>query len=798
MPEVQKYNLKEKLLAADRKYAGDPAVSGMSSLTNFRYNNSTRTQMFTAHMNQMLNQPDPEFPLTMTGAENTVGRNSSGYTKLKSDIEIFRKVEKFKDIVEHPFVYQLFYWDKRKNRYDVKTRKHAEDLGQNYGYLYNNEKIDSLEEGDSVPKGTVLTKSTSYDPYMNYRFGTNLNCMYSFEPFTSEDAAIIDKYASVKLSTIHSQKITWGWNINDIPLNIFGNDDIYQPLQNLGGYVEGYVASSRPKINEQMLFDLQHRNLSQIRDGDRTVFYSGKGQIVDYDIYCNNDDLPDNSFYKQIRVLLDSQTQYWQEIQDTCVEIINSGKDYSAKVDRLYDRSMKFIDSNPNRKWNNGNSVFGNIEIRAHIVEISPLEKGGKFTARYGNKSVVSKVVDVSEMPFSADGKRVHVILNQPAITNRTTGFVPHEMEINWITELAVDQMKKMKTLDERETLYFDILEAFNKEECAYFHKKYSRLTKKEKTRYMNEVMEKGIVIYEDSINEDESIFFKIRKLYKKYDWIKPVTLFVRKWGHIYRISHKYSPGKMYFIPLKQTDSRGFSARNTGAINMKELPERSYKNKRNESPVSDTAIRFGEYESMNFLTGLEPEELAIFHAAYRSSPEATTDLTKAQFIQRGIRTFKKFYKSRTAEIFSVYYKHLGLELNFIDKNKMVKGIDNESIKSHIYKGKTYMMTDYEFYEMTLKDKIRSQILEENVIMNGNELDKKVDEEMTKGTSFIIGPRSSLNAYGSDTLPEAEADDYIPYKKKLAMEEEARRKKEEEALEKDSEETTESTSTDDNN
>ena len=129
---------------------------------------------------------------------------------------------------------------------------------------------------------------------------------------------------------------------------------------------------------------------------------------------------------------------------------------------------------------------------------------------------------------------------------------------------------------------------------------------------------------------------------------------------------------------------------------------------------------------------------------------------------------------------------------------MVKGIDNESIKSHIYKGKTYMMTDYEFYEMTLKDKIRSQILEENVIMNGNELDKKVEEEMTKGTSFIIGPRSSLNAYGSDTLPEAEGDDYIPYKKKLAMEEEARRKKEEEALEKDSEETVESTSIDDNN
>ena len=109
MPEVQKYNLKEKLLDADRRLKGSPSVVGMSSLTHFKYNNSTRTQMFTAHINQMLNQPDPDFPGVMTGAENTVGRNSSGYKKLKSDIEIYRKVVKYGNLLEVPFVYQLFY-----------------------------------------------------------------------------------------------------------------------------------------------------------------------------------------------------------------------------------------------------------------------------------------------------------------------------------------------------------------------------------------------------------------------------------------------------------------------------------------------------------------------------------------------------------------------------------------------------------------------------------------------------------------------------------------------------------------
>ena len=748
MPEVQKYNLKEQLIRADREFQNSPAVAGSNSMTFFRYNNSTRTQMFTAHLNQIINIIEPEFPLVFGGAENVVGKNSSGYKKTTSDIEVFRKVVKFEELVNRPYVYQLFYWDRKKKMYDVYERTEVKDLGQDYGYKYNNETIDSLAEGDFVPEGTIMYKSNSYDEHMNYRYGRNLNVIYTLDPFTAEDAAVISEYASEAMTTLHSTKIGWGWNNNDIPLNLYGGDEEYRPLPWIGERIEGYITSCRPQINEQLAYDFTHRNLTKIREGDRTIEYQGTGIVVDYDIYCNNPDIKENSFNAQILMLLNAQTEYWQEIKDVCLEIINSGKDYSRKIDLLYKKSMEFIDPNPNRKWNNGSSVFGNLEFRIHVIEYQPLMKGGKFTARYGNKSVVSEVRPNYLMPFTPDGRRADVILNLLAITNRTTAFVPHEMHITWATGCTQREMQKAKTLKEREKLLFDMIKRLNKDQYEQMYHVYKGLSTEAKEKYIENVMENGINIHQDMINEDESIFYKLMRIEKEVDYLKPDDLYIYRWGHVHRMNANYYMGKMYFFPLKQTDKRGFSVRSTGAVNMKGLPERSYKNKRNEAAFSDTAIRFGEYEALNFLIGLEPDELVCMETFYRTSPEATSDLTKAQFTKKRMAQFKKYYKSRAAEIFTVLYKHLGLELKFENSEDDLRSIDNTHIKEHNYDGHTYLCTDYEFYLLELRDRIRDAILHENVLLSGDELERRIQEEM-ESANVVIGEYNGKNIFNNN-------------------------------------------------
>lgn len=760
MPEVQKYNLKEKLMEADEKYAHSPAVAGSNSMTFFRYNNSTRTQMFTAHLNQILNGIHCEFPFVFGGAENVVGKHSSGYKQTKNDITIFRKVVKFEDLVDRPYVYQLFYWDEKKKQYDVFERTEVKDLGQDYGYGYNNEVIDSLAEGDFVPKGTVLYKSLSYDESMNYRYGVNLNVIYTLDPFTAEDAAIISETASEKMTTIHSTKIGWGWNNNDIPLNIYGGEEEYRPLPWIGEHIEGFVTSCRPQINEQLAYDFSHRNLSKMREGDRTIEYNGKGIVIDYDIYCNNPDIKPTTFNAQILMLLESQNKYWQEIKDTCTEIMASGKDYSRKVDLLYKKSMEFLDPNPNRKWNNGSSVFGNLEFRAHVIEYTPLRKGGKFTARYGNKSVVSEVRPDYLMPFTPDGRHADVILNLLAITNRTTAFVPHEMHINWYLDCTRREMAKKKTLKEKEKLLFDAIKRLNKDQYEQMYPKYKGLSKEKQEEYIQSCIDNGIYTHQDMINEDESIFYKLVRIEQEVDYLKPDDLYVYRWGHVYRMNQRFYMGKMYFFPLKQTDQRGFSVRATGAINMKGLPERSYKNKRNEAAFSDTAIRFGEYEAMNFLIGLQPDELVCMEAMYRTSPEASSDLTNAQFVKKRTAQFKKYYKSRAAEIFTVLYKHLGLELDFRNKYDKLEAIDSHNMSTHTYDGKTYICSDYDFYLIELRDKIKDAILREHMLLSGDALEKMIDEEMEHAYS-IIGQPNNHNIFGTkeeltdDPDPEVE-------------------------------------------
>ena len=378
LPEIQKYNLKDELKAADEKYKNSTALVGMSALTEPRYTNSTRTQMFTSHLKQFLNLIQPEFPRVFTNAENVVGKYSSAYYKTKNDLEIIEKIEKYGDILEVPYIYHLFVFDKKKKRYRVITRKEVEEnLTEDFGYHMNNEEIDSFKEGDIIPKGDILYKSNSYDESMNYRYGVNATVQYVLNPYTSEDAADVSESFAKKMTTLKVKKIPWGLNNNDIPLNLFGDDDEYKPYPDIGEPACGIFGCSRPQYNDQLLFDFKDSNLRTIKDSDRPVSYPGKGFIVDYEIYCNNPDIEENSFNSQIMKYLKSQTKYWKKIYKTTKKIINSGYDYDREIDYLYKRADEFLDED--KKWKD-DSVFGNLKIVATIAEYIPLRKGHKFT----------------------------------------------------------------------------------------------------------------------------------------------------------------------------------------------------------------------------------------------------------------------------------------------------------------------------------------------------------------------------------------------------------------------------------
>lgn len=378
MGEVQKYSLKEELEVRDKIYQNSPSLLGMTVLSYPAYINSMRSTMFTSHLKQFLTLENPEFPLVFTNAENLVGKNSSGYKKVKHKSKVYRKIVKFEDILETPNIYHLFIFDEEKQKFEVITRKDIEDLTENFGFEYNNDVIDSLDEGDDIDKGTILYKSTSYDEDMKYAYGKNVRVMYTLDPYTSEDAAIVSKSLSQELTSIETEVFTIGLNDNDFLVNLFGDKNNYQPLPEVGQKVGGMIAALRRQYNNQLLYDFKKESLNRIYEGDIIYYIGDDNEVIDYTVYSNNEELIENTYNAQINKYLKSQNKYYQELYDTCKEIINSGYDYSGDIDYLYKRSGEMLDTE--KKWKEGDSAFSNMVIEITVKKVVPLAKGQKIT----------------------------------------------------------------------------------------------------------------------------------------------------------------------------------------------------------------------------------------------------------------------------------------------------------------------------------------------------------------------------------------------------------------------------------
>ena len=758
MSENLKYNLKDELLSANDRLQGSLSLMGMTMLTQPAYNNSMRSVMFTSHLKQFVDLMEPDFPGFFTNGENTVGKYSSGYRKVKNKTSVYRKIVKYEDILENPTVYVLFVYDEKKERFDVWERKDSENLTEVFGYNYDNEVIDSYEEGDTIEKDTVVYKSESYDEYMNYGYGKNVPLLYTLDPYTSEDACVIAQSLCDEMKSIEINKVSIGVNDNDFLLNLYGDDTEYKPIPDIGEMSNGEVAVKRTLFTNQLLVDFKDKALHQIFDSDTCFYKSGK--VIDIDIYCNNPDLPDNPFNAQIIKYIKSEKKYYKEIKRTCEDIMKSGRKYTHSVDYLYKRACEFLDEN--KKWK-GETVFSNLLIDITVKNTIPLQIGQKLTGRYGNKSVISEIRNDDDMPFYYDdnGNKVTIklLFNVLAIINRTTAFPMYELTINYICNKVRAHMKNMSTLKEKETLLFGLIKDFNEKQEKEMKKKYSSLTKKEKEEYIESCINDRIFIHQSPMWETKPIFFRLLDIYKKYDFLTPYDIYINKWGRTIKCLNNAFVGEMYILKLKQTSRKGFSARGTGAINAKGLPERSYKNKSFTERISSTPIRFGEFESLNFAIAMLPEDINMFHMLYRTSAKGRRELAEYIINPDGKDEFKisKTYTNIVAEIFAVILKSLGLRLDFIDETKeLLEAYSDDNINDHELNGVHYLCSDFQFLLLKRYNDIEKEILDKYGAMEKEALKEAViTEYMSRNYIITVDEDELKNQYGFRSTDEIE-------------------------------------------
>lgn len=751
MSNIKKFSLIDSLKKADVELTGSPSLLGITSLTYPNYVSSMRANMFTSHIKQCMTLLHPDIPYLFTHNENIVGDHSSGYKEAKKDYEVYRKISKFEDIVDKPFVYELIVYDKEKDEYDVIHRKSHEDLTEAFGYQYNNDFIDNLEEGDIINKGDVLYKSTSYDDYMNYGYGKNVTVAYSFDAFSSEDAAIGSKSLCDLFASIDSEVVSINLNNNDYLLNLYGDKKHYKVLPDLGEFCSGRIAVSRRLFNKQTLFDFKSDMLNTILDSDNVYYIGNNSRVVDITIFNNAEERHDNPFYDQINKYFDSQTKYYNEIIETVEEIVDSGSKCSNELDYLYKRALEMVDTE--KKWREKDSVYDNLSIKVTIMRRAPLTKGSKVTGRYGNKSVIATIREDEDMPVTEDGRRVDLILNMLGIINRTTAMPLYEMFINSASRKIRHKMSELKTLKEKETLLFDYINIWNEDQYSEMYKYYKSLSKKEKESYIQDAIDDGIYIKQTPLWETKPIFYRCLDLMEKYPFIKRDDMYIKKWGKLHKVLTPTVVGEMYCMKLKHSDKRGFSARSTGAIDDKGLPSRSFKSKAHLEKASSSCIRFGEFETLNFSIGVLPEDLAVFHALYRTSIKGRKDIVMSMFDEEGVRSIDDKYTSRVAEIFNVTLKELGIEINFLDED-YVGPINDTNLTTHTLGTKTILCSDYKFFIIERVDEIVKDIYKTEPVITEPELREKIITTL-ENTKYLVGPTK-------EELKKLDIDDIISF------------------------------------
>lgn len=729
-------SLKDDLRARSKELHGSNSVLGITLLTQPGYISGSRSMMWTNHFKQLRTLNHPEVPKVSTGAENMVGKYSTHNYRIEKDLKIVEKIERFSQMPGE--LYFLITYDEEKDKYDIIEKRKVCNLTEFYGFRYNTSNMDSKKVGDILKKDEILYASTSYDENGNYRFGTNKCTAYMLDPYTIEDAIIISEsmYNSTDCTDVHPANISL--NDNDILANLYGDNDNYKCFPDIGENIKnGMLACSKRIHNNQLLFDAKKQNLRKVNFATDTPYYFEHGTVEDIFIYSNKnlDEVPDNRFYAQIKKYLIMQEEFFQKMHDVCKEIIESGSKYSDDISYQYSRAVKYLDKNS--KWVSENNIaFNNMIISFEVSQISKGAEGQKFTGRSGNKGVVSLVLPDDQMPYTEYGKRVDVIVNALGVVNRMNSFQIIELEMNFISDLVVERLKITETLEEKEDIVFSVLYALNDEPEVTDKLKaiYDGFTTEGKEKFFESVIKHGLYFKVNPLWEhpEKPIFYRLSDLFDKFTWLKPTKCYVNRFGRKIEIMRDMVVADLYYIKLRQSSKKGYTARSTGSISKLGVPEKSNKAKNHQDMNPRTPIRAGNMETVNLLIGVMPEVIAKLHKYYRTSVTGRQELgERLMSSTTELETIEtdEVMVNTNAQILNAYLKVLGIRIEFSDEEREIVRYDDGSVEEWLYEDSTFIgsVTDYEKFV----DRQRAMTNIKNgkiMAMYGEDYDKLVEKE----------------------------------------------------------------------
>lgn len=670
-------NLLEQINEIQKRITSQEQCLGKGLQQPFNCTNSgSRKIMFGTHSEHLLGLIHAERPIIGTGYESEFGHNSSSFMKVDDDYVVVDVIPKYRN--KPKYHYYLIVLNNRTNELDVIERVSYKHITESYGYQYNNDYLDGLSVGSIIYKGDVVKKSTSFDEYNNRMDGINLTTAYMASDYSMEDGIILSESAALKLAAPLYKKLSIIINDNDILLNLYGDNDTYKVMPDVGEHIkDGIVCATRREKNEEALFTQSFNRLKDIMMPDDK--FTTKGQVVDINIFCNNPDGLRESYYNmQLNRYYEEHVAFCKSVIRSVEEVKIGGIKVSYNLQKLLFNCQSVVDGKKYIKDGKDKKVFSNIILEIIVMEIKPLNAGDKLSDRYGGKGVVSKINPDHLMPRLENGELVEMINNSSTCVNRENPGQEIETSINNVGKCIIDYISSgLLEVEDSFNLIYDFINILNPEQAEFFEK-YARAncnSDVELAMFLDTFCNDGGIQLSLKPVSDSVNLLKLDELYKKFPFAQMSEIKVPMIGSNNDI--RYIPAhrrilcsKKYVYRLKQYAEEKFSATSLSSTNIRNENSRSKANKMYKGIYTKTPIRFGEMEQGDMIhLGVEPTIINLMlHSASPSGRRLAEQLLTSDPFNIDVR-LDDTSKNRGVEILSAYLKTMGLKLEFFKQAK---------------------------------------------------------------------------------------------------------------------------------
>ena len=263
-------------------------------------------------------------------------------------------------------------------------------MRSNQGTLIHQKPIVSV--GDEVVEGSVLADGSATD-MGEMALGKNLLVAFmSWEGYNFEDAIILSKrlVADDELTSIHIEE----YEI-DARTTKLGDEEITRDI---------------PNRSEESLRNLDDRGIvrigAEVTSGDLLV-----GKVTP------KGETELTAEEKLIRAIFKEKAR---EVRDTSLKVPHGEGGVVIDV-KTFSRDE-------------GDDLPPGVNdlVRVFVAKKRKIAEGDKLAGRHGNKGVISKIVDVQDMPFLEDGTPVDVILNPLGVPSRMNVGQILETHLGW------------------------------------------------------------------------------------------------------------------------------------------------------------------------------------------------------------------------------------------------------------------------------------------------------------------------------------------------------------------------------